>query len=124
MSPSHSALPVAVLGAGPIGLAAAAHLIARGFTPLVFEQAARVGANLASYAQVRLFSPWQYNIDKAARRLLEAHGWQAPVADGLPTAGEIVADYLRPLAQLPALAPHLRLGHRVFASYPCGSGQG
>ncbi len=106
-------LPVAVLGAGPVGLAAAAHLVARGFTPLVFEQGADVGANLDSYRHVRLFSPWQYNIDKAARRLLDEHGWRAPADDGLPTAGELVDGYLRPLARLPALAPHVHTGHRV-----------
>ncbi|WP_210212800.1 FAD-dependent oxidoreductase, partial [Mesorhizobium sp. M7A.F.Ca.ET.027.03.2.1] len=31
-------LPVAVIGAGPVGLAAAAHLVERGITPLVLER--------------------------------------------------------------------------------------
>lgn len=106
-------LPVAVLGAGPIGLAAAAHLIERGLTPLVFEQGVTVGANLEMYRHVRLFSPWQYNIDKAARRLLQASGWPAPVNETLPTAGEVVDSYLKPLAQLPAFAPQIHVGHRV-----------
>ena len=65
-----TSLPVAVLGAGPVGLAAAAHLLARGLTPLVLEAGSGVGANLASYRHVRLFSPWRYNMDKAALRLL------------------------------------------------------
>ena len=30
-------LPVAVIGAGPVGLAAAAHLLERGLEPLIFE---------------------------------------------------------------------------------------
>jgi cation diffusion facilitator CzcD-associated flavoprotein CzcO len=30
-------LPVAIIGAGPVGLAAAAHLLSRGETPLVRE---------------------------------------------------------------------------------------
>ena len=51
-------LPVAVLGAGPVGLAAAAHLVARGFTPLILEAGAQVASNLESYRHVRLFSPW------------------------------------------------------------------
>lgn len=107
------ALPVAVLGAGPVGLAAAAHLIERGMRPLVLETGAAVGANLASYRHVRLFSPWQYNVDKAARRLLREHGWQAPADTVLPTAGELLADYLAPLGAVPAIAASLRLGHRV-----------
>lgn len=109
------ALPVAVLGAGPVGLAAAAHLIERGLTPLLLEAGASVGANLSTYRHVRLFSPWQYNVDKAARRLLQGQGWKAPAADVLPTAGELLDDYLLPLAGAPGIAAGLRLGHRVTA---------
>ena len=36
--------PVAIIGAGPIGLAAAAHLLKRGEIPLVFEAERTVGA--------------------------------------------------------------------------------
>jgi len=108
-----SSLPVAVLGAGPVGLAAAAHLLQHGFTPIVFESGTQVGANLASYRHVRLFSPWQYNIDKAARALLLEHGWTAPADAELPTAGALVDAYLAPLAALPSMAPHIKLGQRV-----------
>ncbi len=108
-------LPVAVLGAGPVGLAAAAHLIERGMTPLILEAGATVAANLVSYGHVRLFSPWQYNVDKAARTLLEATGWRSPDPDALPTAGELVQHYLQPLAALPAIASALKLRHRVTA---------
>ena len=108
-----SQLPVAVIGSGPIGLAAAAQLITRGFTPLIFEAGPVVAANLDSYRHVRLFSPWRYNIDRASRALLEQHGWQAPALDALPTAGEIIDHYLAPLAQVPAIAAHLHLSSRV-----------
>ena len=108
-------LPVAVLGAGPVGLAAAAHLIERGLTPLILEAGATVGANLATYRHVRLFSPWQYNVDKAARRQLQGHGWTASADDALPTAGELLDGYLLPLARLPGIAANLLLGHRVTA---------
>jgi len=108
-------LPVAIIGAGPVGLAAAAHLVERGIRPLVFEQGSSVGAALLEWGHVRVFSPWRYNIDAAARALLERSGWPAPSADGLPTGGEIVRDYLAPLAALPAIAPNLRLGATVTA---------
>jgi thioredoxin reductase len=108
-------LPIAVLGGGPVGLAAAAHLIERGLTPLILEAGATVGANLASYRHVRLFSPWQYNVDKAARRLLQSHGWNAPDDEGLPTAGELLDQYLAPLAAMPGIAANLHLGQRVTA---------
>jgi thioredoxin reductase len=107
-------LPVAVLGAGPAGLAAAAHLLQRGLKPVIFERGTNVGANLESYRHVRLFSPWQYNIDKAARQLLERSGWASPAPDGLPTAGELLDEYLLPLARLPELAGTMKLGYQVL----------
>ncbi|MDP1570765.1 MAG: NAD(P)-binding domain-containing protein [Vicinamibacterales bacterium] len=105
--------PVAVLGAGPVGLAAAAHLVSRGLTPLVLEAGDEVAASFRSVAHVRLFSPWRYNLDRAARQLLEAQGWTPPDLDALPTAGALVDDYLTPLAAHPALQPHMRFGARV-----------
>lgn len=108
-------LPIAVIGAGPVGLAATAQLVARGLTPIAFERGPSVGASLQEWSHVRVFSPWQYNLDAAARDLLEAFGWVAPPATDLPTGGEIVARYLQPLADLPAIAAHLHLGATVTA---------
>src|SRR5687768_3577989 len=108
-------LPVAVIGAGPIGLVAAAHLVSKGETPLIFEAGPAVGASIRQWAHVRLFSPWKYLIDPVARLSLEAIGWRAPDSDRLPTGGELIADFLEPLAAHPGIAPHLRLGHRVVA---------
>jgi thioredoxin reductase len=110
-----SALPIAVIGAGPVGLAAAAHLAERGIPFIVFEAGRTVGENLAGYAHVRLFSPWQFNVDRVAVRLLERGGWRIPKGDELPTAGEVVQRYLSPLAREPRLAPHIKLGARVVA---------
>jgi cation diffusion facilitator CzcD-associated flavoprotein CzcO len=108
-------LPVAVVGAGPIGLVAAAHLVAKGERPVVFEAGQTVGANIREWAHVRLFSPWKYLIDPVARQLLEAIGWEAPSPDRLPTGRELVDEFLEPLAALPAIAPHLHFGHQVLA---------
>lgn len=108
-------LPVVVVGAGPVGLAAAAHLLERGLEPLVLEAGDGPGAAVASWGHVRLFSPWRYDVDAAARRLLAPTGWSAPDPDGLPTGAELVRDYLAPLAAVPALASRLRTGTRVLA---------
>lgn len=108
-------LPVAVIGAGPIGMAAAAHLLARGMTPVVLEAGDAVGASIRRWAHVRLFSPWKYLVDPAARQMLLDSGWAEPDGDTLPTGGELVEQLLEPLAALPAIAPHLRLGSRVVA---------
>ncbi|MEU7607946.1 FAD-dependent oxidoreductase [Micromonospora sp. NPDC049204] len=108
-------LPVVVIGAGPTGLAAAAHLHERGLTFVVLEAGDAPGAAVAQWGHVRVFSPWRYNIDPAARRLLDAAGWVAPDLDDLPTGAELVGDYLRPLAELPQLRPHVRYGAHVEA---------
>jgi Pyridine nucleotide-disulphide oxidoreductase len=113
MTISAPALPIAVIGAGPIGLAAAAHLIDKGATPLVLEGGERVGASILSWAHVRMFSPWEFNVDRVAARMLEAAGWAKPPAAEYPTGGDLVRKYLEPLAALPALRPRIRLGARV-----------
>ncbi len=112
---SNGRLPVAVVGAGPIGLAAAVHLLEKGERPIVFEAGDTVGASIREWAHVRLFSPWKYLVDPAARGLLEASGWSMPNAETLPTGGELVEHLLEPLARHPKVAPHLRFGHRVVA---------
>lgn len=107
--------PVAVIGAGPVGLAAAAHLLERGLEPLVLEAGPAVGAAIREWGHVRLFSTWRYNLDPASVRLLEKRGWRAPRPTALPYGSQIVEDYLEPLASTPELSGRVRLGHRVLA---------
>jgi hypothetical protein len=108
-------LPVVVIGAGPVGLAAAAHLAERGLPFTVLEAGDAPAAAVQAWGHIRIFSPWRYNIDPAAARLLDTAGWVRPDDDRLPTGGQLVADYLQPLADLPALKPHVRCGARVVA---------
>ncbi|GHJ48198.1 flavoprotein [Catellatospora sp. TT07R-123] len=108
-------LPIAVIGAGPVGLAAAAHLAERGLDFVVLEAGDGPAAAVADWGHVRVFSPWRFDIDSAARRLLEADGWTAPDEAGLPTGAQLVADYLAPLAKLPALADRVRYQAKVTA---------
>ncbi|MEP7284599.1 MAG: FAD-dependent oxidoreductase [Chloroflexota bacterium] len=106
-------LPVAVIGAGPIGLAAAAHLIQRGETPLVLEAGSAVGASISDWGHVRLFTPWRYATDAASVALLSAINWEQPDPETYPTGAELVEHYLKPLANLPQLRTHVRLNSRV-----------
>lgn len=108
---STDTLPVAIIGAGPIGLAAAAQLLARGLEPLVLEAGPEVGDAVRAWGHVRMFSPWRYNIDAAARTLLDAEGWVAPDPEAYPTGGDLVDRYLAPLAA--ALRGQIRTGVRV-----------
>jgi thioredoxin reductase len=108
-------LPVVVVGAGPVGLAAAAHLLERGLQPLVLEAGDRPAAAVRAWGHVRLFSPWEYDVDAAAARLLEPTGWEHPDRDELPTGAELVERYLAPLAATPQLADRIRTRTRVIA---------
>lgn len=108
-------LPVVVIGAGPIGLAAAAQLAERGLDFLVLEAGEQVGASVRQWGHVTLFSPWRYNIDSAARRLLEAAGWTAPDPDALPTGAQLVDDFVAPLAALSQISSRLHTDTRVEA---------
>src|SRR6187431_1681558 len=105
-----SDLPVVVVGAGPQGLAAAAHLLERGETPLVLEAGDGPAFSVGQWAHVRLFSPWPELVDAAAARLLTAAGWTAP-GSGYPTGGEWITSYLGPLAH--RLGDRVRYGARV-----------
>lgn len=108
-------LPVAVIGGGPVGLAAAAHLLERGMEVRVYEAGPQVGANIRDWGHVRVFTPWRYCVDAVAVKLLRREGWMLPRESALPTGNEIVREYLEPLAALPALAAVIETDARVSA---------
>jgi len=113
--PNTETTPVAIVGAGPVGLAAAAHVLARGIDCVILEAGPTVGIAPRAWGHVRMFSPWRYNIDAATRALLESQGWQAPDPDKFSTGAELAADYLEPLSLTPAIAKRLHLKTRVTA---------
>ncbi|WP_119302614.1 NAD(P)-binding protein [Dongia deserti] len=108
-------LPVAIIGGGPIGLAAAAHLAERGMPFKLYEAGETVGANIRDWSHCRIFTPWEFATDTASCRLLAEHGWRAPPSDVLPTGDDIYRLYLKPLARVPELAPHIETGAKVEA---------
>lgn len=106
-------LPVAVIGAGPVGLAAAAHLALLNEPFLILEQGPRPGYAIEHWAHVRTFTPWRFNVDSASRALLCQIGWQEPDESHVPTGRELLSDYLVPLSNHPTIASRLRLNAKV-----------
>lgn len=114
-TPATLSAPVAIIGAGPVGLAAAAHLATRDIPFVVYESGDSAGHAVRQWGHVKVFSPWRFNIDAAARALLDGTGWTAPDPARYPTGNELVDDYLAPLAAHETIAPRVRLNHRVTA---------
>ncbi|UXW87523.1 NAD(P)-binding domain-containing protein [Microbacterium azadirachtae] len=109
-------LPVVIIGAGPVGLAAAANLVERGIDFTILEAGSRIADSVQLWGHTRLFSPWKHLVDPASRRLLEASGWVLSAAEGrAPTGQELVDDYLAPLADLPEIGSRIRFGGWVIA---------
>ncbi|MGW0374184.1 NAD(P)-binding domain-containing protein [Streptomyces coeruleorubidus] len=104
-------LPVVVIGAGPVGLAAAARLVERGLEPLVLESGPSAGTAVRGWAHVRLFSTWSEVTDPAAEKLLAPTGWTRPDGSAYPTGGDWAEDYLQPLADV--LGDNVRYGATV-----------
>ncbi|MCW3794436.1 NAD(P)-binding domain-containing protein [Paenibacillus sp. LS1] len=103
-----SSLPVAIIGGGPIGLAAAAHLVEAGESFILFEKGEHIGTHFEEYGHVRLFSPWMYNMDPAINRLLgSSTEWNEPKNNLLPYARDLVEQYLAPFSHLPQIKPHI-----------------
>jgi NADPH-dependent 2,4-dienoyl-CoA reductase/sulfur reductase-like enzyme len=109
-----STLPVAIIGAGPIGLAAAANLVERGIDFVVFEAGAEAAASVRAWGHTRLFSPWKHLVDPASRRLLERSGWELPDPERAPSGAELVEKYVAPLSEVDEIATRVRLGVEVI----------
>jgi len=114
-APRLAGLPVAVIGAGPVGLAAAAHLLERGLDVVVYEAGDSAGTAVQQWGHTRLFSPWEYLVDEAAARILDRTGWEAPAAKSLPYGRDLVSEYIAPLAATPELTSIIHYGSRITA---------
>jgi thioredoxin reductase len=108
-------LPVAIIGGGPVGLAAAANLAERDIPFRLYEAGIGIGANLLDWAHVRIFTSWEQSVDPVSVRLLTASGWHLPATTTPPTGGDLVRDYLVPLAALPMLRESIETKARVTA---------
>jgi len=106
---------VAIIGAGPVGLAAGAHALERGLTPIIFEQGNKVGFAIRQWQHVKMFSPWEFNVDAASEKLLNKTDWKRPDDDELPTGGELVKRYIEPLGTKTILKNHIKLNAKVTA---------
>ncbi len=110
---SNKYLPIVIIGAGPIGLAAAAHLVEQKQAFILLEAGHEIAHNIRTWGHVTLFSPWRYNINKAAKALLDISGWVEPNLDTLPTGHELIDLYLKPLSELVQIKPNIQLNAKV-----------
>ena len=108
-------LPVAIIGGGAVGLAAAAHLVKRKQSFILFEAGKSVGANILDWGHVKVFSPWKYNIDKAAEELLLQNNWQSPDKELLHTGKEFYDNYLFSLSNHPSIKPFIHINSNVVS---------
>ena len=108
-------LPVAIIGGGAVGLAAAAHLVKRNQPFVLFEVGKTVGSNILDWGHVKMFSPWRYNIDKAAEELLLTINGQSPDKELLHTGKEFYDNYLSHLANHPSLKPFIYTDSNVVS---------
>lgn len=109
-----SELPIVVIGAGPIGLAAAAHLHEYNNQFLVLDKGPKAASNILEWGHVQLFSPWEFNINEAAKKLLQKTDWVEPKANKLPTGKELVDEYLEPLSTHPQLKERILYNAEVM----------
>ncbi len=107
--------PLVIVGAGPIGLAAAAHAQSRGLATVVLESGAAAGSAVREWGHVRLFSAWGELVDPIAEKLLSPTGWTRPEPATYPTGAEWAEAYLAPLARALAATDEVevRFGSRV-----------
>lgn len=110
-----NSLPIVVIGAGPIGLAAGAQLSLQNESFVILEAGARIADNVHQWQHVSMFSPWKYNIEAASAKILNTYGWEAPPATKLPTGKQLLEEYLLPLANTKELKPHIRLYSEVLS---------
>ncbi|CAL5037989.1 unnamed protein product [Urochloa decumbens] len=103
---------VAIVGAGPSGLAACKHLLAKGFLPVVFESAGGVGGvwrrtlattRLQTPASAYRFSDFPWPADNAA-------------ADGMFPRHDQVLEYLAAYARRFGVMERVRFGCKVLAA--------
>lgn len=106
---------VAIIGAGPVGLAAGAHALERGLTPIIFEQGSKAGHAMRQWHHVKMFSPWEFNVDVACEKLLNTVDWKRPANDELPTGGELVEKYIDLLGTKTVLKEYIKLSAKVTA---------
>ena len=102
---------VAIIGAGPSGLATARFLASEGFTPVIFEQGRSIGGQWS--ADPRCSGVWP-SMRTNTTRVLTAFSDQPhpPGTVAYPTNQEMLA-YLQRYAEAHGLMPHVRTETRV-----------
>lgn len=100
-----------IIGAGPAGLEMGLAAAEAGLDFVILEQNG-IGNNIRSWGHVTLFSPWRMNVSGRGRKAVKL---RVVSPDAVCTGAEYVNEYLKPLSETPALAPHIKTGSRVVS---------
>jgi cation diffusion facilitator CzcD-associated flavoprotein CzcO len=107
---------IAVIGAGPSGVAAAKYALEAGFEPIVFEATERIGGQwntTAAHSGV-----WPGMRTNTSRELTAFSDFPPPQDYPLHPAAEQIREYLESYARTYAVVERIRFGTRVHAVRP------
>ncbi|MFP4155684.1 MAG: diguanylate cyclase [Halothiobacillaceae bacterium] len=103
-------LDLLIVGAGPLGVEAAAYARRLGLDAVIVERGDRVGAGMRRCVHARMFSPWQYNHSPLGIDWLRQDGrYVSP--EGIERWRDYLTNYLEPLAEVAGL--EIRFGLTV-----------
>lgn len=103
---------ITIIGAGPAGLAAAAHVIERGMTPIVLEAGPEAVTRFGSGNMFSCFRPGNTTLIRPQGGCLRRQaGIRVPRI--YPTGAELLDQYIEPLAKKTALRDVIKTSTRV-----------
>ncbi len=94
-----TALRAAIIGAGPIGIAAALYAVRAGYTTRVYEREPEIASSVRAWGHLTLWTPWGQNRFDLGNAILSSRGTILPSGGLYHTGHEYIDEYLEPLSR-------------------------